>query len=41
MMAIIYLAILLYFKSIGGYKPLSIDDGAGAPAPTPEPAKPA
>ena len=26
-MAIIYLGILLYFKSIGGYKPVSIDGG--------------
>ncbi len=32
-MAAIYLAILLYFKSIGGYKPVTIDE-APAPAPT-------
>jgi hypothetical protein len=39
-MAAIYLALLLYFKSIGGYKPLSIDGDAG-PAPAPQPPKPA
>jgi hypothetical protein len=27
-MAGIYLALLLYFKGIGGYKPLQIEDGA-------------
>jgi hypothetical protein len=27
-MAAIYLLLLLYFKSIGGYKPLTIDDQA-------------
>jgi hypothetical protein len=32
MMAIIYLGILLYFKTIGGYKPLTIADAAPAPA---------
>jgi MFS family permease len=32
-MAAIYLAILIYFKSIGGYKPVTIDE-APAPAPT-------
>jgi MFS family permease len=36
-MAAIYLAILLYFKSIGGYKPVTID-AAPAPAPTGPPA---
>jgi hypothetical protein len=35
-MALIYLAILAYFKSIGGYKAVTIDS---APAPSPEPAK--
>jgi hypothetical protein len=37
MMAAIYLGILLYFKSIGGYKPVTID-AAPAPAPTGPPA---
>ena len=32
-MAGIYLMLFLYFKTIGGYKPVHID-GAGAPAPT-------
>ena len=41
MMAAIYLLILLYFKSIGGYKPLSIDEGSGPPAPPSDPNKPA
>jgi len=36
-MAAIYLAILIYFKSIGGYKPVTID-AAPAPAPTGPPA---
>jgi len=36
-MAAIYLAILLYFKSIGGYKPVTID---AAPAPAPAPVGP-
>jgi hypothetical protein len=27
-MAVIYLLLLLYFKSIGGYKPVHIDGGA-------------
>jgi hypothetical protein len=27
-MAGIYLALLLYFKGIGGYKPLRIEEGA-------------
>jgi hypothetical protein len=26
LMAIIFLGLMLYFKSIGGYKPLSIDE---------------
>jgi MFS family permease len=34
MMAIIYLGILLYFKTIGGYKPVTIT-GDAAPAPAP------
>jgi MFS family permease len=31
-MALIYLALLLYFKSIGGYRPLHIDDTAATAA---------
>jgi MFS family permease len=31
MMAVIYLLILLYFKSIGGYKPVTIEAPASAP----------
>jgi hypothetical protein len=27
-MAIIYLLLLLYFKTIGGYRPLKIDEAA-------------
>ena len=27
-MAVIYLLIMIYFKSIGGYKPISIDETA-------------
>lgn len=34
MMAAIYLLVLLYFKSIGGYKPVTIQAQAQAPAPT-------
>jgi MFS family permease len=30
LMALIYLGILLYFKGIGGYKPVSIDEGAAS-----------
>jgi len=37
MMAAIYLGILLYFKAIGGYKPVTIDAG---PAPAPAAAAP-
>jgi hypothetical protein len=29
-MAVIYLLILLYFKAIGGYKPVSVEDAAKA-----------
>ena len=29
-MAVIYLLILLYFKAIGGYKPVTVEDGAKA-----------
>ena len=28
-MAVIYLLLLLYFKAIGGYKPVRIDAGKG------------
>jgi MFS family permease len=39
MMAVLYLGILLYFKSIGGYKPVTITgDAAPAPAPAGPPA---
>jgi hypothetical protein len=39
MMAIIYLGIMLYFKTIGGYKPVTISaDAAPKPAPTGPPA---
>jgi len=39
LMAAIYLGILMYFKSIGGYKPVTISADAGAaPAPTAPPA---
>jgi hypothetical protein len=27
LMAIIFLGLMLYFKSIGGYRPLTIDEG--------------
>ncbi len=33
MMAVIYLLVLLYFKTIGGYKAVRIDAGAPPPAP--------